>query len=110
MSAPIGQPRVRLPSGVKAGDVVEIRTLISHPMETGTRRDSSGNLVPRDIIKTFIATFDGQEVFRMDLHPAISANPYIAFAFKAEKTGTFEFTWINDAGTRATSRSELKVG
>jgi sulfur-oxidizing protein SoxZ len=109
MAAPMGQPRVRLPTGVKAGDVVEIRTLISHPMETGQRRDNAGNVIPRDIIKTFVATFDGQEVFRMDSHPAISANPYIAFFFRAEKSGTFEFTWINEEGTKVSTKSELKV-
>ncbi|MFQ3622452.1 MAG: thiosulfate oxidation carrier complex protein SoxZ [Acetobacteraceae bacterium] len=110
MAAPIGQPRVRLPSGVKAGDVVEIRTLITHPMETGQRRDTAGAVIPRDIIRSFVARFDGQEVFRMDLHPAVSANPYIAFAFRAERSGTFEFTWTNDEGARATARAELRVG
>jgi sulfur-oxidizing protein SoxZ len=110
MAAPLGQTRVRLPTGVKPGDVVEIRTLISHPMETGQRRDNAGTVIPRDIIKTFVATFDGTEVFRMDAHPAISANPHIAFFFKAEKTGTFEFTWINDEGAKASTKSELKVG
>ena len=110
MAAPLAQPRVRLPSGAKAGDVVEIRTLISHPMETGQRRDNAGAVIPRDIIRSFVARFDGAEVFRLEWHPAISANPYIAFLFKAQKTGTFEFTWTNEEGATASTRAELKVG
>lgn len=82
MAAPIGQPRVRLPAQVKAGEVIEIRTLISHIMETGQRRDQQGNIIPRDIIKRFTAKFEGQEVFAMDLASAISANPYIAFPLR----------------------------
>jgi sulfur-oxidizing protein SoxZ len=110
MAAPIGQPRVRLPAQVKAGEVIEIRTLISHIMETGQRRDQQGNIIPRDIIKRFTAKFEGQEVFAMDLASAISANPYIAFPFKAERPGTFEFTWINDAGEERKTTAELKLG
>lgn len=110
MAAQLGQPRVRLPTGVKAGDVIEIRTLISHPMETGQRRDNSGAVIPRDIITSFVALFDGKEVFRLDCQPAISANPYIAFAFKAERSGTFEFVWTNEEGATARTRAELKVG
>lgn len=109
MSTPIGQPRVRLPAQVKAGDIIDIRTLVSHAMETGQRRDQAGALIPRDIIKRFVARFDGQEVFAMDLATAISANPYIAFPFKVEKAGTFEFVWINDANEERKVTSELRV-
>jgi sulfur-oxidizing protein SoxZ len=109
MAAPIGQPRVRLPATAKAGEVIEIRTLISHVMETGNRRDQEGKTIPRDIIKRFVAKFDGQEVFAMDLATAISANPYIAFPFKVEKAGSFEFTWTNDAGEERKSTAELKL-
>ncbi|MCB4823735.1 thiosulfate oxidation carrier complex protein SoxZ [Roseicella aerolata] len=109
MAAPIGQPRVRLPASAKAGEIIEIRTLISHVMETGNRRDQEGKTIPRDIIKRFVAKFDGQEVFAMDLATAISANPYIAFPFKVEKAGSFEFTWTNDAGEERKSTAELKL-
>lgn len=109
MAAPIGQPRVRLPAQVRAGEVIEIRTLISHIMETGQRRDQEGKAIPRDIIRRFVAKFEGQEVFAMDLAPAISANPYIAFPFRAEKPGSFEFTWTNDAGEERKTIAELKL-
>ena len=110
MAAPIGQPRVRLPAQAKAGEVIEIRTLVSHPMETGLRRSQKGETIPRDLVKRFVARFDGQEVFAMDLATAISANPYIAFPFKVEKAGSFEFVWINDAGEERKATAELKVG
>ena len=109
MAAPIGQPRVRIPAQARAGEVIEVRTLISHIMETGQRRDQAGAVIPRDIIKRFEAKFDGQVVFAMDLAPAISANPYIAFPFKVEKAGTFEFAWTNDAGEERKATNEIKL-
>ncbi len=109
MATPIGQPRVRLPAQVKQGDIIDIRTLVSHTMETGQRRDAQGAIIPRDIIKRFVVRFDGQEVFAMDLATAISANPYIAFPFKVERAGTFEFTWINDINEERKTTAELRL-
>ena len=73
-------PRIRVPRQASRGEVIEIKTLISHPMETGYRRDVQGQLLPRHIIQTFTCTYNGVEVFRADWHPAIAANPYLAFA------------------------------
>jgi sulfur-oxidizing protein SoxZ len=109
MAAPIGQPRLRIPAQARAGEIIEVRTLISHVMETGQRRDQAGALIPRDIIKRFEARFDGELVFAMDLAPAISANPYIAFPFRVEKAGSFEFTWTNDAGEQRKATSEIRL-
>ncbi len=108
MSAPIGQPRVRLPQQIKVGETIEIRTLISHIMETGQRRNQEGAIVPRDIIKTFVCTLNGTTVFAMDLAPAISANPYIAFPLKVTGPGTLEMTWTTDAGEQRKASSELR--
>ncbi|MCS6891745.1 MAG: thiosulfate oxidation carrier complex protein SoxZ [Rhodovarius sp.] len=109
MASPIGQPRVRLPAQARVGEVIEIRTLISHAMETGQRRDQAGNVIPRDIIKRFEAKFDGETVFAMDLAPAISANPYIAFPFRVERAGRFEFTWTNEAGDSRSATHEIRI-
>ena len=109
MTSPIGQPRIRLPATIRAGDVIDIRTLISHAMETGQRRDTQGQIVSRDIIKSFACTFDGTLVFAMDLHPSIAANPFIAFPFKAERPGTLEFTWTSDAGEERKLLHPLRV-
>lgn len=109
MASPIGQPRVRLPAQARAGEVIEIRTLVSHLMETGQRRDAQGQVIPRDIIKRFEAKFEGRVFFAMDLAPAISANPYIAFPFKVERAGSFEFSWTNDAGEERKTTAEIRL-
>ena len=107
MAAPI--PRVRMPTTAKAGEVIEVKTLISHEMETGQRRDASGKPVPRKIIKKFVATFNGKEIFSADWHPAVSANPYQAFFVKVPETGTFEFSWLDDDGAIYKSTHQVTV-
>jgi sulfur-oxidizing protein SoxZ len=102
-------PRVRLPSTAKAGDVIEVKSLISHEMESGQRRDAQGQAIPRRIIKAFRATFNGKEVFRADWHPAISANPYQAFFVKVTESGEFEFTWTDDDGSTYSSKNRVTV-
>ena len=82
--------------------MIEIRTLAGHPMETGFRRTQLGELIPRDIIRTLVCTYNGVEVFRADLHPAIAANPLITFTTVATESGTLEFRWTGDNGFSAT--------
>lgn len=108
MSNPIGQPRVRLPQQIRTGETIEIRTLITHIMETGQRRNQEGAIVPRDIIKSFTCTLNGTLVFAMDLAPAISANPFIAFPLRVSGPGTLEMTWTTDAGEERKVTSELR--
>lgn len=108
MSTPT--PRVRMPATAKAGEVIEVKTLISHEMETGLRRDGSGKTVPRKIIKKFTATFNGKEVFSSDWQPAVSANPYLAFFVRVPETGTFEFSWFDDDGAVYKSTQKVTVG
>jgi sulfur-oxidizing protein SoxZ len=97
MSTPT--PRIRMPATAKAGQVIEVKTLISHEMESGQRKDAAGKAIPRKIIRQFIASFEGKEIFRADWHPAISANPYQSFFVKVPATGTFEFRWVDDDGS-----------
>lgn len=102
-------PRVRVPAQAKKGEVVEIKTLISHEMESGQRKDSAGKVIPRQIINKFIAEFNGKSVFEAAWHPAISANPYQSFFFKANESGEFKFTWKDDNGKDYTTVSKLTV-
>ena len=102
-------PRVRMPAQVRAGEVIEVKTLISHQMETGQRRDAAGQPIPRKIIKSFTARFNGQEIFRSDWHPAVSANPYLAFSVKVPEAGTFEFTWLDDDGSVYKSEHRIAI-
>ncbi len=103
-------PRVRIPATAKAGEVIEVKTLISHEMESGLRMDDAGKPIPRKIIKRFTARFNGAEIFRADWHPAISANPYQSFFVRVSESGMFTFQWIDDDGTVYTSEHTVTVG
>jgi sulfur-oxidizing protein SoxZ len=98
-----------MPSTVAKGEIFEIKTLITHQMETGLRKDSSGNAIPRKIINAFSCRYDGDLVFSVDLHEAIAANPYLEFCARAGETGTLEFAWHEDGGAVFTMRQELIV-
>ena len=103
------KPRIRVPTTAKKGEVIEIKTLITHAMETGQRKDADGKLVPRLIVNTLAVTYNGKPVLNAKLEPAISANPYLSFFVKVEESGTLEFTWKDDDGraTRPRARSTL---
>jgi sulfur-oxidizing protein SoxZ len=105
----LGKPRIKIPESAKVGDVIEIKTLISHVMETGQRKDPEGKPIPRNIINTFSASFAGNELFKAELHPGVSANPYFSFFMKVPGPGDFEFTWIEDGGAKAVEKVPLKV-
>jgi sulfur-oxidizing protein SoxZ len=100
---------VTMPSQAKRGEIVEIKTLAAHPMETGFRRTQTGDLIPRDIIRRFTCTYNGTEVFRVELHPAIAANPLIAFTTVATESGTLAFQWIGDNGYAVTETASIRV-
>ena len=103
------KPRLKLPKTAKAGEVITIKTLINHPMETGQRKDKKGNKIPRKIINKFTCEFEGQTVFDCDIQPAISANPYFEFNAKPMKSGTFKFTWVDDDGSKYTLEQAIEV-
>jgi sulfur-oxidizing protein SoxZ len=103
------RPRIKLPKEAKKGDVIEIKTLISHPMENGQRKDQSGNTIPRKIINKFTCEFNGKPVFSVDLETAIAANPYLQFSARVDESGTFKFSWVDDDGTVTTSEEQISV-
>ena len=100
---------VTVPPRAKRGEIVEIKTLAQHAMETGFRRTQTGELIPRDIIRTFTCTYNGVEVYRADLHPAIAANPLIAFTTVATESGTLQFEWVGDNGYTVTEIAPIKI-
>jgi len=102
-------PRVRAPTNARKDEIVEIKTLISHPMESGQRRDAQGQAIARRIIRSFEAKFNGKTFFQADWQPAISANPYQAFFFKASVSGEFHFAWTDDDGSIYEAKSRLTV-
>ena len=93
------KPRVKAPSKAAAGEAVTLKTLISHPMESGQRKDSSGNVIPRSIINRFTCEFNGEMVIDVTMEPAISTNPYFEFSATVPAAGDFKFTWYDDDGS-----------
>jgi len=100
---------VNVPATVRRGEIFEIRTLIQHAMETGFRRTQLGEAIPRDIIRQFVCTYNGAEIFRAEFHPAISANPLLAFSTVATESGTLAFTWTGDRGFSVTESVRITV-
>ena len=100
---------VNVPPKAKRGDVIEIKALVSHPMESGFRRSQLGAAIPRDIIRLFVCTYNGVEIFRAELHPAITANPFIAFSTVATESGTLSFQWTGDNGFAVTESARIVV-
>lgn len=104
------KPRIKLDKKeAKKGDLVEVKALVSHIMESGQRRDSAGKTIPRNILNRFSCTVNGKEVFAADFEPAISANPYIQFKFKAQESGPVVLTWIGDDGTKIVGEEKITV-
>jgi sulfur-oxidizing protein SoxZ len=100
---------INVPAKAKRGEVIAVKTLISHVMETGFRHTSIGARVPRNIIDTFVCSYNGEEVFRATLHPAIAANPFITFHTVATESGTLTFKWTGDGGFSQTETASIVV-
>jgi sulfur-oxidizing protein SoxZ len=100
---------INVPARARRGQIIEVKTLISHVMETGFRRTQTGEMIPRDIIRLFVCTYNDAEVFRAELHPAIAANPFIAFSTMATESGTLSFQWTGDNGFSVTESAAITV-
>ncbi|WP_296992444.1 thiosulfate oxidation carrier complex protein SoxZ [Thalassospira sp. UBA1131] len=103
------KPRVKVPKSASAGEVITIKTLINHPMESGLRKGKDGKLIPRQIINKFTCEFNGKPVFSCELEPAISANPYIEFSAKVNEAGTFKFSWLDDDGSVYETENKIAI-
>jgi sulfur-oxidizing protein SoxZ len=105
------QPMIRLsvPQSVPAGTVIEIKVMIQHAMESGYRRGALGERIPRDIIKFFRCSQEGETIFEAEFHPGVAANPLLTFHMRAERSGTLDFQWTDQNGRRWTKQAELLV-
>jgi sulfur-oxidizing protein SoxZ len=101
--------RIQLPPSVKAGEAIEVRVSIRHPMETGFRVDDMGKTIARNTIKDLVCRYDGREVFRASLGSGIAANPYLRFWVTATTSGDLAFEWVDDAGERGDARATVTV-
>jgi sulfur-oxidizing protein SoxZ len=103
------KPRVRLPDQAQTGEIIEIKALITHVMETGNRKDADGKPIPRNIINTFAAHYDGVLVFKAEFGSGISANPYLSFFLKVPGPGELTVSWLDDEGGETIERYSLNV-
>jgi len=101
--------RVKVPKKADIDEVIEIKTLLSHPMHSGRGVDGDGNIVPRKIINKFTASFNGTMFFTMDLKPSVSSNPFLIFPFKVTEAGTFDFVRTEDGGEQYTASKKIKI-
>ena len=100
---------LNLPRTARRGEVIEVRATIAHAMETGYRADSEGRIQPRDIVRRVECRYDGETVFVAELHPAIAANPYVAFPLLATRSGAVSVSWSGDNGLQHTETANLDV-
>jgi sulfur-oxidizing protein SoxZ len=100
---------VNVPATAKRGEIIEVKALVRHSMETGFRRTQLGVAIPRDIIRLFVCTYNGVEIMRAEFHPAIAANPLFAFSTVATESGTLEFRWTGDKGFAVTESAAITV-
>lgn len=103
------KPRVKVPKSAAAGEAITIKTLISHPMESGQRKDKEGNPIPRSIINRFTCEFNGESVIDATLEPAVSTNPYLEFDATVPAAGDFKFTWYDDDGSVYEDKKSIEV-
>ena len=104
------KPRVKVPTSAAAGGTITIKTLISHKMESGQRKDGDGNLIPRSIINRFTCDFNGENVIDVAVDPAVSTNPYFEFEAIVPEAGEFAFTWYDDDGSVYEASKAIKIG
>ncbi|HEY8611155.1 MAG TPA: thiosulfate oxidation carrier complex protein SoxZ [Roseomonas sp.] len=100
---------INIPRTARRGDVITIRTLIQHPMESGYRPGADGEVLPRDIIRRFTCSYDGAIVFSAEFSPAIAANPFLSFTTVATKSGAVIMTWEGDSGFAQTETRQIEV-
>ena len=100
MSANLSNPRIRAPRSARAGEVVEIRTLMEHPMETGLRQEG-GRSVPRDMLTRMAVRMNGETVLEAEFRNGTATNPFHVFFLRIERASEMEFTWMDEAGRTA---------
>ena len=103
------RPRVKLPDTMSSGEIIEVKALITHVMETGNRKDADGKPIPRNIIHTFIASYAGTQIFKAEFGSGVSANPFLSFFMKVPGPGELEIVWIDDQGVRTVEKTALNV-
>lgn len=104
------QPRVKVPERAKKGELITIKTLVRHLMDSGHRKDpTTGETVPRMIINRFEATFNGRPFINAVIEPAVSSNPFLEFTARPQESGTFKFLWVDDEGVEYRAERSIVI-
>jgi sulfur-oxidizing protein SoxZ len=98
-----------LPTQARAGDIIEVRALVQHAMETGMRVGADGGVVTRDLVRRVECRVDGELVFAADLHAAVAANPYLSFHLRATRSASVTVSWVGDRGFAHSETAPLVV-
>lgn len=101
--------RLAVPKTAKRDEVIEIKALIQHDMESGFRRGSRGEVIPRNILTEFECIYNGERVFSAEFHPAIAANPILTFHTRAVDSGTLVFRWKDQNGQTWSENAAIEV-
>jgi sulfur-oxidizing protein SoxZ len=91
-----------------AGDIAEIKVLISHPMENGQRKDAAGNPVPPHYIQRLTVEVDGKTVVSGQTGTSIARNPVFGFKVKGAKAGDkVVIRWLDSKGETRTDETTV---
>ncbi|MCS6931150.1 MAG: thiosulfate oxidation carrier complex protein SoxZ [Acetobacteraceae bacterium] len=103
------RPRLRVPDRARPGEVIEIRMLIDHPMESGLRV-GGGAAPPRNMLSRLSVTMNGAPLFEAELKNGTSPNPYHVIFVRVDRTSDFAFAWTDEAGRSARTTARVTVG
>ena len=101
--------RLSVPKTAKQGEIIELKDLIRHDMESGYRRDTHGKAIPRKILTHFKCQYNDTVIFSVDMHPGVSANPILKFHTRATESGTLLFTWTEQTGEVFSKSADITV-
>ena len=101
--------RIKAPTKATKGEIIELKAMIQHKMETGYRRDRYGRQIPKDILRRFECIYNDEVVFRAEFFPAVAANPILVFNTVAMESGSLVFKWIDEAGVEVFDKVDLEV-
>ena len=100
---------IKVPRSATPGEVIQVKTKLNHPMESGWRKRLDGELVPKNLVNQFVCELDGSEVFRAELDAGTAGNPYLSFFVRVERSGVFRFLWSGEQGERFEREASIEV-
>ncbi len=101
--------RLSVPETADRGEIIELRAMIQHEMESGFRFGPRGEMIPQDIITKFECFYNGTLVFSSDFHPGVAANPILKFYARASESGSFEFVWTDQNEQSWSDSAQIEV-